>query len=66
MSENPHALRVENVEYLNGSLFVDYQLRKTFEIWDRIYAQNWMSGNSYLSLVKLHLYVWTPNANRNF
>ena len=37
---NPHALRVEKSEYLNGSLCVDYQLRKGlgFEIWDRIYV----------------------------
>ena len=40
MSGNPHALRVEKSEYLNGFLCVDYQLRKGlgFEIWDRIYV----------------------------
>ena len=34
--------RIEKDEYLNGSLFVDNQLRKAigFEIWDRICAQN--------------------------
>ena len=28
-----------------------------FEIWDRTCAQNWMSGNSYPSLVKLLLHL---------
>ena len=41
MSET-RALRVENSENLNGSLFVDNQLRKGmgFEIWDRLCAKN--------------------------
>ena len=41
MSET-RALRVEKSEYLNGSLFIDNQLRKGigFEIWNRICSQN--------------------------
>ena len=57
MSETRAHFELKEVEYLNGSLFVENQLRQTgigFEIWDRICAQNGMSGNSYPSSVNCY------------
>ena len=53
-------------EYLNGSLFVENQLRKGigFEIWYRICAQNLISllGKIIIAFVN----VCTTNVYRNF
>ena len=42
MSETLAQFELKRVEYLNGSLFVENQLRKGigFQFWDRICAQN--------------------------